>query len=81
MTKKAELRADTGYALIAPSGVPIAATFGLTSADAWAEGFEWMCIGDIDFKNKYWKRWDASRRAAKRRGYKIARVFLVVEPR
>jgi hypothetical protein len=63
-----------GWALEGPTGWLIDGTFGRTRNDSWGYGFMVM---PEDFRTKYWKRWDASIRAAAKLGYRLVRVKVV----
>jgi len=62
------------FALRTPSGNLLAETVCLTVGECWLDSFPMM---PTEFCNKYWKRWNASRAAAKRIGYVIVPVDIV----
>lgn len=57
-----------GWALRTPSGKLMPGTFAETRYDAWGLAFHWM--------KPYYKRWNPSINAAKRRGYVLVRVVV-----
>lgn len=65
------------YALQAPSGALVPETVTHDRRQAWCKAFDFLCSIDPQYAHKYWKRWDASQRAARRRGWRVVRAALV----
>lgn len=65
------------YALQAPSGLLVPETVTHDRRDAWVNAYDYLCKIDSDFGDRYWKKWDASQRAARKRGWRVVRAELV----
>lgn len=65
------------YALQAPSGELVPETVTHDKRQAWCKAFDFLCSIDPQYAQKYWKRWEASQRAARRRGWRVVRAALV----
>jgi hypothetical protein len=74
------MREQLFYVLKAPGGWLILETADLDSSTAWTIAFNFLSYADPEFGKKYYKRWSASRRAARRRGWVIVRAKLVEVP-
>jgi len=67
-----------GYCLKTPHGRIVSCTFGYDKQDCWARAFEFIAtVEGAEWRRRYWKRWDASKRAAKKRGWKIVPVEII----
>lgn len=65
------------WALKSPEGIIFPNTLGRSKTDVWAEAFMEVASREKGFSDKYWHRWDASLRAAKKLGYSIVKVELI----
>ena len=66
------------WALTDPKGKLVEGTFGPTKSAIWENGYWAVAAREGDeWREKYWKRWDASIRSARRLGYKFVRVNIV----
>jgi hypothetical protein len=65
------------YVLKAPSGALVPETATAHRLYAWVKAYDFLSRIDDEFGKRYWKRWDASRRAARRRGWRVVRANLV----
>lgn len=65
------------YALQAPSGALVPETVTHDRREAWVNAYDYLCRIDADFGRRYWKKWDASQRAARKRGWRVVRAALV----
>ena len=59
-----------GWVIISPSGAPIWGTFAETRDACWGIAFNLM---PSEFVTAYYKKWDASIRAAAKMGYSFSR--------
>ena len=67
------------YALKLPSGKLVTETLARNRLECWGNSFGYVALAVGDgWGEKYWKKWDAARRDAYKRGYRIARVKLVM---
>jgi hypothetical protein len=64
------------YVLKGPKGL-IHGTAGETQAECWERSFWAVAEVVHGFRYKYWKRWDASRRAALKLGYRVVACKVV----
>ena len=65
------------YCLKGPDGKLIESTASSSAWTCWEKSF-WIISDDVPgFRERYWKRLDASRRAASRIGYRIVKCDLV----
>ena len=62
------------YAVKGPRGRINPNTVATTADECWAKGFNFM---PETFRASYWKRWNASKAAAKKLGYRVTRVVVV----
>lgn len=67
----------TLYALKSPGGWLMPETVAMTDRGCWTKSFDILYAGDPDFWSRYWKRVAESRRAARRKGYRVVKVHLV----
>lgn len=65
------------YALQAPSGLLVPETVTHERRQAWVNAYDYLCRIDAEFGRRYWKKWDASQRAARKRGWRVVRAQLV----
>lgn len=78
----------TIYALETPEGELVPATISEYQDECWGQSFEHVAAyckhngftyrkqTRFDFRELFWKKWDASLRAAERRGFKIVECEL-----
>lgn len=64
------------YVLKSPGGHLIEETVSTSNSEAWGKAFDFISATDKDFERRYWHKWDASRRAARKRGWVIVRATL-----
>lgn len=67
----------TLYCLQDPKGKLIEGCVAATRSDAWGNAFGYICQTVPGFEERYWKKWDASRRAARRLGWIVVPCNLV----
>ena len=67
------------YCLVTPRGKIVEETICTNKSECWSRSFNYLCakLGP-DFERRYWKKWDESRAAARKLGYKIAKVTAIV---
>ncbi len=65
------------YVLQAPSGMLVPETATHARREAWVNAYDYLCKIDTAFGRRYWKKWDASQRAARKRGWRVVRAELV----
>ncbi|MCZ2113567.1 MAG: hypothetical protein LC131_07005 [Anaerolineae bacterium] len=65
------------YALKSPDGNLIDQTVAQTSGDAWHLGYSYLFDLDKEFGRRYWHKWNAFKRAARRLGWKVVPVKIV----
>jgi len=65
------------YVLQAPSGLLVPETATHERSNAWVNAYDYLCRIDAEFGRRYWKKWDASQRAARKRGWRVVRAELV----
>lgn len=59
------------YCLRLPNGTLTEETVSTSNSECWAKSFEVLCNTVPRFRERYWKKWDRSRRAALRLGYRV----------
>lgn len=65
----------TWWAVQSPTSGIFKATIRATMRESWEHGFSMVSFEQgREWHGKYWKRWDASIRSAKKLGYKFIRV-------
>jgi hypothetical protein len=65
------------WCLESPKGELYWITLGRTKQEVWGNGFETVALEEGDqWRNRYWKKWDASIRNAKKLGWNLVRVEL-----
>jgi hypothetical protein len=65
------------YCLQAPSGYLVRETVDTTKRDAWWKSFNFLSANYPKVVEGYYKKWDASIRAARRKGWIIVPVELI----
>ena len=65
------------YCIKTPGEKLLEGTASSSSHLCWEAGFGELSFRIKGFREKYWKRWDASVKEAKRRGYTIVKCKLV----
>jgi len=64
-----------------PQGRLIVELTGSNITLVWGYGFDFVSrIEGDEWRNKYWKKWDASIRDAKKRGWRFVKVKIVEVP-
>jgi hypothetical protein len=66
---------EHGWCLKRPNGKLVPETFSDDKEEAWSNAYNYLC--DKSWMKKYWKDWDGSVEAAKKRGWIIVPVWLV----
>lgn len=70
------------YVLQSPGGYLVEKTVSTSRSETWPEAILFICDIDENFRSKYFQRTlDASRKAAKRRGWKVIQATLIVNKR
>lgn len=67
------------WVLLDPKGRPVRNVLDYDRRRLWALAYPHIASVDPDFGRRYWKKWDASQRAARRKGWRVARAMVVVE--
>ena len=66
------------YALKFPSGKLVTSTLSHTREECWGKSFDHVAYAEgTAWRSKFWKRWNPSLTAAKKKGYKMVKVKLV----
>lgn len=65
------------YVLKSPDGSLIDQTVAQSASDAWHLGYSYLFDLDEEFGRRYWHRWDAFKRAARRLGWSVVPVSLI----
>jgi len=65
------------YVLKDPKGKLVEWTAAENARDAWVNAYDYVARAVPGYGERYWKRWEGSRRAALRLGYRIVRADLV----
>lgn len=68
------------YALKSPGGFIVSETVATSNAEAWEKAYRFLAEIDSAWGARYWKRWEASRRSARKRGWMIVKCELVEKP-
>ena len=73
------MRIDEGYCLVGPTNYIYAETFSVNKDQAWGLAFDKL-YAEKKWMKPYWKQWDASREAARKRGWTIEKIRLDFAP-
>ena len=76
VTRMSEVRV---YALVSPSGKPVAATVSSSLKEAQFKAFDYLYAKSRPWVSAYWKNWDGFIKARRKRGW-IIEVFDLCAP-
>lgn len=65
------------YALKSPDGSLIDQTVAQSASDAWHLSYSYLFDLDEEFGRRYWHKWEAFKRAARRLGWEVVPVKIV----